>query len=119
MKRNRFQPLIATLLLLGAGMGASLAQQTMEDIPSQTNDNKFRQLGQELPTPNVYRTASGAPGHEYWQQQADYNIQVTLDDVNQRIDGEERVLYVNNSPDELRYIWMQLDQNVRALDIDS
>ena len=119
MKRNRFQPLLATLLLFVAGMATAVAQQALEDVPSQINDNKFRQLGQELPTPNIYRTASGAPGHEYWQQQADYNIQVTLDDANQRIDGEERILYTNNSPDELRYIWMQLDQNVRAMDSDS
>ena len=119
MKRNCFQQELATLLLFVAGIGSALAQQTLEDVPSQINDSKFRQLGQELPTPNVYRTASGAPGHDYWQQQADYNIQVTLDDANQRIDGEERILYTNNSPDELRYIWMQLDQNVRAMDSDS
>ena len=119
MKRNRFQPVLTTLLLFVAGIGSAAAQQALEDVPSRINDNKFRQLGQELPTPNVYRTASGAPGHEYWQQQADYNIQVTLDDANQRIDGEERILYTNNSPDELRYIWMQLDQNVRAMNSDS
>ncbi len=111
--------MLATLLLLVASTSVVLGQQILEDTPSQINDNKFRQLAQDLPTPNVYRTASGAPGHEYWQQQADYNIQVTLDDANQRIDGEERILYTNNSPDELRYIWMQLDQNVRALDSDS
>ena len=97
----------------------SLAQQTLQDVPTQVNESKFKQLGQALPTPNVYRTASGAPGHEYWQQQVDYNIQVTLDDENQRIDGEERILYKNNSPDELRYLWLQLDENVRALDSDS
>lgn len=95
------------------------AQQELQDVPSKVNTNKFRQLGQELPTPNVYRTASGAPGHEYWQQQVDYNISVTLDDQTQRIDGEERILYTNNSPDELRYLWLQLDQNVRSLDSDS
>ncbi len=97
----------------------AVAQQSIQDVPTQVNTSKFKQLGQELPTPNVYRTASGAPGHEYWQQQVDYNIQVTLDDANQRIDGEERILYKNNSPDELRYLWLQLDQNVRALDSDS
>ncbi|MAI23354.1 MAG: aminopeptidase [Crocinitomicaceae bacterium] len=96
-----------------------MAQQTLQGVPTQVNENKFKQLGQELPTPNVYRTASGAPGHDYWQQQVDYNIQVTLDDETQRIDGEERILYKNNSPDELRYLWLQLDQNVRALDSDS
>ena len=95
------------------------SQQELQDIPSQVNTNKFRQLGQELPTPNVYRAASGAPGHAYWQQQVDYNISVALNDETQRIDGEERILYKNNSPDELRYLWLQLDQNVRALDSDS
>ena len=76
MKRNRFQPVLTTLLLFVAGIGSAAAQQALEDVPSRINDNKFRQFGQELPTPNVYRTASGATGHEYWQQQADYNIQV-------------------------------------------
>lgn len=78
------------------------------------NTSKFRQLGQELPTPNVYRTASGAPGHEYYQQRADYNMSITLDDETQRIYGEETITYTNNSPDELRYLWVQLDQNMRA-----
>lgn len=78
------------------------------------NTSKFRQLGQELPTPNVYRTASGAPGHEYYQQQADYNMSITLNDETQRIYGEETITYTNNSPDELRYLWVQLDQNMRA-----
>ena len=78
------------------------------------NTSKFRQLGQELPTPNVYRTASGAPGHEYYQQKADYNMSITLDDETQRIYGEETITYTNNSPDELRYLWVQLDQNMRA-----
>lgn len=78
------------------------------------NTSKFRQLGQELPTPNVYRTASGAPGHEYYQQRADYDMSITLDDETQQIYGEETITYTNNSPDELRYLWVQLDQNMRA-----
>jgi len=79
-----------------------------------TNISKFRQLKQELATPNVYRTASGAPGHEYWQQQADYNIKIILDDETQRINGSETITYHNNSPDPLNYLWIQLDQNIRA-----
>ena len=79
-----------------------------------TNQNKFRQLKQELATPNVYRTGSGAPGHEYWQQRADYDIKVEVDDENQRIKGSETITYYNNSPDQLSYIWIQLDQNRRA-----
>ena len=84
-----------------------------------TNKSKFKQLGQELPTPNSYRAASGAPGHEYWQQQADYVINLELDDEKQRIYGEETITYINNSPDELTYLWLQLDQNMRAKDSDT
>ena len=83
------------------------------------NRSKFKQLGQELPTPNTYRTASGAPGHEYWQQRADYVINVKLNDENQSITGSESITYYNNSPDDLKYLWVQLDQNVRAKNSDS
>ncbi|MCG8307786.1 MAG: M1 family metallopeptidase [Cytophagales bacterium] len=79
---------------------------------------KFEQLGTILPTPNSYRTASGSPGHEYWQQKADYIIDVELDDDNQRISGYEEITYTNNSPDELSYLWLQLDQNKRRSDSD-
>ncbi|MEM6269179.1 MAG: M1 family metallopeptidase [Bacteroidota bacterium] len=78
------------------------------------NQNKFRQLYQELPTPNVYRTASGAPGHEYYQQKADYDMDITLDDEKQIVRGVETITYHNNSPDPLTYLWLQLDQNMRA-----
>lgn len=84
-----------------------------------TNTSKFKQLGTELPTPNVYRTASGAPGPQYYQQQADYDIHVTLDEDAKTIDGEETITYFNNSPDKLTYLWVQLDQNVRAKDSDT
>ncbi len=90
----------------------SSSAQTIEQL-----NDKFRQLSDEvLPTPNVYRAASGAPGHKYWQQQADYNIDVTLDDEKQRIIGAARIKYHNNSPDTLRYLWLQLDQNRFAHD---
>ncbi|MGB3466613.1 MAG: M1 family metallopeptidase, partial [Cyclobacteriaceae bacterium] len=79
-------------------------------------DRKFEQLGTELPTPNTYRTASGAPGPDYWQQKADYDISVELNDINQSITGEETITYYNNSPSTLKYLWVQLDQNVRARD---
>ena len=81
--------------------------------------NKFKQLKEELATPNVYRTAGGAPGHKYYQQQADYQIKITLDDNNQSITGEETITYYNNSPDQLEYLWLQLDQNMRAKDSDT
>tara|TARA_Y100000385_G_scaffold107428_1_gene111546 strand:- start:473 stop:2617 length:2145 start_codon:yes stop_codon:yes gene_type:complete len=77
------------------------------------NQNKFRQLDYELPTPNVYRTASGAPGHAYWQNTADYEMDIVLDDENQRIYGVEKINYTNKSPDNLEYLWIQLDQNMR------
>ena len=78
------------------------------------NNSKFKQLHEELPTPNVYRTASGAPGHEYYQQTADYLIDVKLDEINNIIHGKETITYTNNSPDILSYLWVQLDQNIRA-----
>jgi hypothetical protein len=78
--------------------------------------DKFRQLEELLPTPNSYRTASGAPGHQYWQQKVDYVISVELDDEKQRITGTEQITYKNNSPDTLTYLWLQLDQNIWAQD---
>ena len=101
------------LACLWAGVGSLVAQEA-----SGASD-KFAQLYQELPTPNVYRTASGAPGHQYWQQKADYQIAIELDDDKQRIYGEETITYFNNSPDPLAYLWVQLDQNVRATDSDT
>ncbi len=92
---------------------------TMADAQVTTNQNKFRQLGQDLPTPNEYRTASGAPGHAYWQQQADYKMKIEIDDNNQKLYGTESISYKNNSPDELRYLWLQLDQNVRSHESDT
>ncbi|NNE13387.1 MAG: M1 family metallopeptidase [Saprospiraceae bacterium] len=84
-----------------------------------TNQNKFRQLDNELPTPNTYRSASGAPGHEYWQQRADYDMKITIDDENQKLMGSEKITYYNESPNDLTYMWLQLDQNVRAKDSHS
>ena len=75
---------------------------------------KFEQMGQTLPTPNEYRTGSGAPGPKYWQQKADYEIAVELDDTKQSISGGETITYHNNSPDILKYLWLQLDQNILA-----
>jgi hypothetical protein len=83
-------------------------------LNAQVWEDKFKQMDDLLPTPNVYRTASGAPGHRYYQQKADYKIKVELDDVNQIIRGEEVITYTNNSPDPLEYLWLQLDQNIFA-----
>jgi Peptidase family M1 domain len=81
--------------------------------------NKFAQLEQLLPTPNSYRSASGAPGPDYWQQRADYKINVELNDENQSIAGEETITYFNNSPDVLSYLWLQLDQNISDKNSDT
>ncbi|MHB1107994.1 MAG: M1 family metallopeptidase, partial [Lutibacter sp.] len=80
------------------------------------NNSKFKQLHEELPTPNNEHKASGAPGHEYTQQQVDYKMDVVLDEDNNRIYGEETITYHNNSKDNLEYLWLQLDQNMRAAD---
>ncbi|MDN5214543.1 M1 family metallopeptidase [Fulvivirgaceae bacterium BMA12] len=79
-------------------------------------EQKFEQLGTTLPTPNTYRTGSGAPGSEYWQQKADYEINVEINDETQVLTGSEKITYFNNSPDVLEYLWVQLDQNVRSKD---
>ncbi|MEP3480420.1 MAG: M1 family metallopeptidase [Fuerstiella sp.] len=73
--------------------------------------DKFRQLEEILPTPNEYRNASGAPGHAYWQQKVDYDIKVSLDEKKNSLTGSEVITYTNNSPDTLKYLWLQLDQN--------
>ncbi len=101
-------------LLIGSGLGLlalGAALGTDEDRP-----DRFRQLHDLLPTPNAQRAASGAPGHQYWQQQVDYQIDVTLDEANHRIVGSERIAYQNNSPDTLTYLWVQLDPNLLAPD---
>ena len=100
MKLNH---LIATAAVCLTVNQAATAQ-AFEDKFRQLNDDKFR-------SPNIYRTASGAPGHAYWQQEADYKIEVALDDENQSITAQSTITYTNNSPDTLRYLWVQLDQN--------
>jgi hypothetical protein len=82
-------------------------------------EDKFRQLEEMLPTPTTIRTASGAPGHAYWQQRADYKIRATLDEANRSITGAGTVTYYNNSPDTLSYLWVQLDQNMFRADSDN
>lgn len=88
-------------------------------MQAQVREDKFKQLYEELPTPNAYRNGAGAPGFAYWQQRADYNINIELDDEKQRIIGSETITYYNNSPDPLTYIWVQLDQNLFAPDSDA
>ena len=104
-------PLISAWVV-GNLAGTIAVSQTVTNSKYQQPD-KFRQLEEVLPTPNDYRTASGAPGHAYWQQKVDYVIDVELDDAKQRIIGRETITYTNNSPDTLTYLWLQLDANLR------
>lgn len=100
---------IITLLFLFSG--TLLLSQNIQNNPGSNHGNKFEQLGTILPDANVYRTASGAPGHKYWQQKADYDITCTLDEKNLELSGTEWIVYSNNSPDRLNYLWLQLDEN--------
>ncbi|MEM9409110.1 MAG: aminopeptidase, partial [Acidobacteriota bacterium] len=104
MKRHLFWLTLATALCVAPGF--SQVQQTKGSY-----EDKFRQLDEVLPTANAYRTAGGEPGHEYWQQEVDYTIDVRLAEDPRRIDASERIRYTNNSPDTLRFLWLQLDQN--------
>ena len=98
--------LLLALSLAGGIAAADAIRQTKND-----HYDAFRQLDEVLPTPNVYRSASGAPGSHYWQQRADYKIEVARDEAQRRITGWATITYRNRSPDTLRYIWLQLDQN--------
>ena len=103
------------LAILAACTVYAVLAQAQHHPTENINDNKFRQLGPaELPTPNVYRNAAGAPGHAYYQNEADYEMKIRLDDEQQRVYGEEVITYHNNSPDALDYLWIQLEQNMRA-----
>ncbi|MDO6760312.1 M1 family metallopeptidase [Tamlana sp. 2_MG-2023] len=104
-----------SLVFLTSGMYAQ-EQEKEQAKTGHTNTNKFKQLYDEFSTPNMYRAASGAPGSAYYQQQADYKMNIVLDDKAAKITGDETITYTNNSPDDLKYLWVQLDQNVRAQD---
>ena len=95
------------LLLLSIASTNAAIKQSKGDF-----EDKFRQLDEVLPTPNVYRNAAGEPGHQYWQQQVDYQIKARLDEHKRRIEATETITYKNNSPDTLKYLWLQLDQNI-------
>ena len=102
--KYRFTAIVFSMVL-------SMLSQNIQNNPQSNHGNKFEQLGTILPTPNEYRTASGAPGGKYWQQKADYDIDVTLDEKNLKVFGSEWITYTNNSPDVLNYLWLQLDEN--------
>ena len=102
--------ILTPMFLLLAGF--VLAQDSTA-IQGHKNNNKFKQLYEEFATPNRFRTASGAPGVDYYQQQVDYKMDIELDDANTKLYGKEIITYTNNSPDALPYLWVQLDQNIR------
>ena len=99
------------LLAFGLLLTSFLFAQNIQNNPNSNHGNKFEQLGTIFPTPNEYRTASGAPGPRYWQQRCDYDIRCELDEKNLMLKGSETVTYFNNSPDALTYLWLQLDEN--------
>jgi len=105
MYRSITQLMCVAALVLSTGSQAAI-QQTKGDF-----EDKFRQLDEVLPTPNVYRNAAGEPGHAYWQQKVDYKIQVRLIEDKRRLEASQQITYQNNSPDTLKYLWVQLDQN--------
>ena len=106
--KNKRRSLLGTFSIF---LVSFVPAQNIQNNPQSNHGNKFEQLGTILPTPNEYRTASGAPGAKYWQQRADYDIDVTLDEKNLSVIGTETVTYHNNAPEALNYLWLQLDEN--------
>jgi len=99
------------LIVLLIISSAAIAQPPQNN-PGSNHANRFEQLGYLLQSPNEYRTASGAPGPKYWQQRADYDISAELDEAKLLLKGSETITYYNNSPDQLTYLWLQLDGNI-------
>jgi hypothetical protein len=114
--KNKYKLLSALLFGIAS---ASYAQIPFESNPGSNHGNRFEQLGPLLESPNMYRSASGAPGPKYWQQRADYDIDATLDEKNLKIYGKETVTYYNQSPDALTYLWLQLDENEHDVNSES
>ncbi|MEO6314350.1 MAG: M1 family metallopeptidase [Chitinophagaceae bacterium] len=106
MIRKQLSSLLTMLCTCGL-----LTAQDIQNNQGSNHGNKFEQLGTLLPTPNEYRTASGAPGPKYWQQRCDYDIKAELDETNLKLNGSETLTYFNNSPNQLTYLWLQLDEN--------
>lgn len=99
------------MMVLSTAVCNLLQAQNIQNNPGSNHGNKFEQLGSILPTPNEYRTASGAPGPKYWQQRCDYDIKAELDEPKRKLTGSETITYFNNSPNQLTYLWLQLDEN--------
>lgn len=113
---NKIKYFFASMLFLFTAVVSAQEEEPKEKEPGHTNQSKFKQLYEEFSTPNTYRGASGAPGPDYYQQQADYKMNIELDDKKHWIYGEETITYTNNSPDDLEFLWVQLDQNIRTKD---
>lgn len=111
--------MIKHLLLFISFISCTNAFSQYNNNPGSNHGNKFEQLGTIISDPNMYRSASGAPGPAYWQQRADYDIKAELDEKNLRLNGAETITYYNNSPDPLRYLWVQLDENQHKASSDN
>ena len=109
----KFFSIIFSVLIVNFSV---LAQKSDKKNIGHINDNPFRQLTDLLATPNKYHNASGAPGVDYYQQKVDYSMNIELDDEKKKLYGEQSITYYNNSPDDLEYLWIQLDQNIRKKD---
>src|SRR6218665_163479 len=107
---SKMKKVIPFLMVL-TGFCFFATAQNIQNNPGSNHGNKFEQLGSIMPTPNEYRTASGAPGPKYWQQRCDYDIKCELDEKNLMLNGSETVTYFNNSPNTLTYLWLQMDEN--------
>ena len=116
---NKIKYGFASIFFLFATVMTAQGVEQNQRAPGHTNLSKFKQMYEEFATPNTYRSASGTPGPDYYQQQADYKMDIALDDRNAKIYGTETITYTNNSPDALEFLWLQLDQNVRAKDSKS
>jgi len=116
MKKNIF----LSFTLAFASCFSLIAQETKPEEKTKEqgkyNTNKFRQMYDIMATPNMFRTASGAPGPAYYQQKADYKMNLELDDKNSKLYGVETITYHNNSPENLEYLWVQLEQNIECPD---
>jgi len=106
----RFFSILFSVLIVNISV---IAQKSEEKNIGHTNNNPFKQLTDLFSTPNKYHNASGAPGVDYYQQKVDYSMKIELDDEKKKLYGEQIITYYNNSPDDLEYLWIQLDQNIR------
>jgi len=114
--KKLFSTLFLGLFFVASPMLAQENDVQEEKPQGHVNTNKFRQMKDLLATPNDQHTASGAPGWNYTQQKVDYVMDLRIDEEKNRLYGEEKITYHNNSKDHLEYLWLQLDQNTRAAD---